>query len=102
MTRHHLAHTTADGTELLARSHAIRRALSDPKHNLLFQAADANLEELVEIPAEDSQKLGPLQERRTRVLGKRQDALVEIEPAELAVDQLTEFVRHGNGLVECL
>src|ERR1700694_1470553 len=102
MTRHHLTDTCADGAELLARGHTIGRALGDAKHNLLFQAADANLEELVEITAEDGKKLRALQKRRGRVLGERQDAVVEVEPAELAIDQLAELVRHGDGLFEWL
>src|ERR1700730_11996941 len=101
MTRHHLTDACADGAELLARSHAVGRALGDAKHNLLFQAADANLEELVEIPAEDGKKLRAFQQRRGRVLGERQDAVVEVEPAELAIDQLAELVSHG-GLFEWL
>src|SRR3984893_8725761 len=102
MTGHHLTHACADGAELLARGHTIGRALGDAKHNLLFQAADTNLEELVEITAEDGKELRALEKRRGRVLGERQDAVVEVEPAELAIDELSELVRHRDGLFEWL
>src|ERR1700694_5323324 len=102
MARDQLAHTPSDGAELLARCHAVWGALGYAQHHLLLEAADANLEELVEVAAEDGKKLGAFQQRRGRVLGERQDAVVEVEPAELAIDQLAEFVRDGDGLLEWL
>jgi hypothetical protein len=58
----------------------------DPRAALLPQAGDADLEELIEVLAEDRQELDALGQRLLGVLGQRQDALVEVEPGQLAVE----------------
>ena len=54
--------------------------------DLVLQAGDADLEELVEVLAEDGEELGPLEQRHVGVLGQGQDAGVEVEPGELTVE----------------
>src|SRR4029077_11777498 len=81
-----LPHRRGDRPELVLRGHAVRRALHDPGRKLLLQAGDPHLEELVEIAAEDAEELEPLQQRGTLVERLVEDAAVELEPAQLAVE----------------
>src|SRR4029450_945545 len=50
-------------------------------------AGDANHEELVEVCREDGAELHALEQRDVLVLGELEDARVEVQPGELAVDQ---------------
>jgi hypothetical protein len=43
-------------------------------------------EELVQVGAEDGQKLRPLQQRRAFVQGLREHAIVKIQPTQIPVD----------------
>ncbi len=52
-----------------------------------LEAGDADLEELVEVRRRDRQEPELLQERVRGVAGLFQDPLVEVEPAQLAVDE---------------
>ncbi len=67
-----------------------------PSFDLLLQAGDADLEELVQVAADDAQEPQPLEQRHRRVLGLRQHAPVELEQAELAVEEVLrgEFFCH--------
>ena len=61
-----------------------------PEHagvDLLPQAGDANLEELVQVAAEDREEPGTLESRPPGVLGAREDARVVVERRELAVEE---------------
>ena len=64
--------------------------------HLLLQAADADHEELVEVRAEDGEELEPFQQRHGRVLRLFQDAAVELQPAQLAVDVQGGIVEIGR------
>ena len=57
-----------------------------PGCDLLLQAADADHEELVEVGLEDGQELEPFQQRHARILGLFQNAAIELQPAQLAVE----------------
>ena len=67
-----------------------------PGFELLLQARDAHLEELVEVAAEDREELRPLEQRERRVLGEREHARVELEQRQLAVEVAG---RAGRGVV---
>ena len=54
--------------------------------DLLLEAGDPHLEELVEVAAEDAEELEPLEQRRPGVERLVQHAAVELEPGELAID----------------
>ncbi len=54
---------------------------------LLLEARDANLEELVEIVADDAQEAQPLEQRNGGVLRQREHAPVECELRQLAIDR---------------
>ena len=61
----------------------------------LLQGAHAHHEKLVQIGAVNCQKLDPLAQRDVFVLAQRQNAAVEIQPAQFAVDK-DRFVTHNN------
>ena len=56
--------------------------------DLLFDSGDANLEKLVQVRAENRKKLDALDERLRRILRFFEDAAVELEPAQLAIDEI--------------
>jgi hypothetical protein len=86
-TREHLEGREAVGLRR-ARAHL----------DLLFHPGEPDLEELVEVRGDDAQELEALEHRDGAVLGLRQDAPVEREPLELAVEEMLrrEF-RHARG-----
>ena len=63
---------------------------------LRLQPGDADLEELVEVRCADRQEAEPLEQRVGRVARLFQHALVEIEPAQLAVDEPARLERGGR------
>jgi hypothetical protein len=67
---------------------------------LRLEAGDADLEELVEVRGADGQEPEPFEQGIRRVACLFEDALVEIEPAQLAVDEVAGFegVRRGGGV----
>ncbi len=56
-----------------------------PAASCCLQPGDPDLEELVEIAAEDAEELEPLEQRRAGVERFVEDPPVELEPGELAV-----------------
>ena len=72
--------------ELLAGRAPVGRGDADPGRHLLLQTGDPDLEELVEVLAEDGQELGPLEERHGLVGRQGEHPLVEVEPGQLAVE----------------
>ena len=77
----------ADGRQLLIGGLAVDRDLLDAGAELLQDGRDAHHEELVEVGAGDGEELDALEQRVRRILRLRQDALVERQPAQLAVDE---------------
>ncbi len=76
----------ADAGQLLARRQAVGRADRQSHLVAALQAGDPNHVELVEVGCEDREELGSLQQRQRFVVGKRQDACVEVQPAQFAVE----------------
>jgi hypothetical protein len=89
----------ADAFQLFLDGHAVGAgAEGDVRLYLLLKAADADHEELVEVRLENRQEFQALQERNLTVLRFFQDAAVEFEPAQLAVDiQRWIIERHVGG-----
>ena len=56
--------------------------------DLLLQARDADLEELVEVRRDDAEEAQPLEQRHRLVLGLREHAAVEFERLQLAVEEM--------------
>ena len=54
--------------------------------DLRLQAGDADLEELVQVAADDAQEAQALEQRNGRVGGLGQHAAIELEQTELAVE----------------
>src|SRR5260370_22442931 len=77
----------ADGLQLLQRRHAVRRRHRDGRQHLLLEAGDADLEEVVQVLAEDGEEPHPLEQGRIGVLGHGQDALVEVQPGQLPIQE---------------
>jgi hypothetical protein len=69
--------------QLLCGGQAVRRPGRCAGLDLLAQARDPDLEELVEVAREDGRELGPLQQRVPLVPRLEQDACVELEPGQL-------------------
>ncbi len=86
----------ADGRQLLIGGLAVDRHLFDAGAEFLQDGGDAHHEELVEVGAGDGEELDALEQRVRRILRLREDALVERQPAQLAVDverRAAEIVR---------
>ena len=71
--------------------HLVRGAADVRRHgeagvDAALEAGDAHHEELVEVRGEDREEVRALEDRQPRVLGELEHALVEREPAELAVE----------------
>ena len=76
----------ADAAQLLTRGQTVGRADRQPHLVAALEAGDPDHVELVEVGGEDRQKLGPLQQRQRGVVGQRQHARVEVQPAQFAVE----------------
>ena len=95
----HARGRSADAFELLLDRHAVGAgAVGDAGLHFLLQAADADHEEFVEVGLEDGEELQAFQQRHVWVLGLLQDAAVEFQPTQLAVEIEGRIVqaRHGR------
>ncbi len=73
------------------------------RHDATLQTRDAHHEEFVEVAGEDGEEVRPLQDRHGGVFGELEHALVERQPAQLAVEVAVvgQLVVLGlDGLVE--
>jgi hypothetical protein len=82
----HAADAFIDGVELLLGSEAVDGKFGDTGVALALEAADALHEELVEVGGEDGAETNAFEERHIGIDGQFEDALIEIEPAKLAVE----------------
>ena len=78
--------TSPDRAELLQWGHAVGRSSRHGRQDLLLQAGDPDLEEVVEVLAEDRQETNPLQKGQLGVLRHGEDTLVEVESGQLPVE----------------
>ena len=62
-------------------------SVRDARADLPDEAGDAHHEELVEVVGRDRQEAQLLEQRMVAVLGLLEDAAVELEPGQLAVDE---------------
>ena len=83
--------------ERLGGREAVVRGLDDLRGELVEEAGDADHEELVEVRLADREELEPLEERPALVVGLLEDALVEGEPGELAVQEGKRRRGRGRG-----
>ena len=99
LQRGQLEDALADPRERLLWREPVRRANRDPRLGLPEQTGDANLEELVEVRGEDRAELHALEERQRLVGRELENASMELEVRELAVEQSldglgADFRRH--------
>ena len=81
------AHALAHLGEGLEHGASVRERLPHPDGELVLQPGHAYLEELVQARGEDGEELRPRQERRLLLVGELEDAVGEVEPRELPVDE---------------
>ncbi|MNR09228.1 hypothetical protein D3C85_1254210 [compost metagenome] len=86
----------ADARQCLMRLQTIGARLFTGEGDLLLQAGDANLEELVQVAGEDQQKLQPLQQWIGLVQRLFQHADVELQLRQLAMDVQAAVIQTGN------
>ncbi len=84
------------GVELLLGVVAIGRDVLDPFAQRLEHRRDADHEELVEVGADNREELHPLEKRMRGVGRLGQHALIELEPAQLAVDVERRILEIGR------
>jgi len=90
----------ADVEELPSRGAPVGAEGRHFASHLVLQRRHPDLEELVEVLAEDGEELRPLQQGDPLVLGQGQDPLVEVEPGQLAIAVADRgLVPHGRDLV---
>ena len=82
-----LVDPVADGAELVDEVEPVGGRGAQAGLELLHQARHPDLEELVEVLAEDGEELRPLEQRELAVLGQGQHPGVEFEPRQLAVEE---------------
>src|SRR5206468_12904527 len=88
-----------DLAEDLQRRHAIGARGGGPELDLLLQAGDANLEELVQVRGDDAKEAQPLEDRNVAVLRLRQHPAIELERLQLAIQELLcGMALHSLGL----
>ena len=87
LLRHQRVGPAGDGSQHLGRQQAVGRRVGHATGDLLLQARHADHEELVEVGGDDAEELEPLQHRQGGVLGLLEDAGVELEPGELAIEE---------------
>ena len=75
-----------DVGEHIVRGAADVRRHGESGEDAALEARDAHHEELVEVAREDREEVRALEDRQPLILGQFEHALVEREPAELAVE----------------
>ena len=82
----HLHTAAAHRGELLQRVEAVRCDVFDSLPQVLLRRRDANHEELVEIRRGNREEFHTFEQGMRRIESLVEDALIELEPAQLAVD----------------
>ena len=93
---HHLSRAHTDPGQRLGSGKPIRPGVGGASLLLLLETRDADLEKLIQIRADDTEKLQALQKRVRFVKSLIQHALVEFQPTQLAVDEII-FIREICG-----
>ena len=84
---HEAEHPIANHADLLGGTESRDVRFTGARTAQNGESSDANLEELVEIRSGDGEELETLQEGNLLALGFLEDALVEFEPREFAIDE---------------
>ena len=92
-----LEHALRDRLDLRGDAHAVGALGLAPRLARVLEVRDAHHEELVQVRLPDRAELDALEQRDALVLGQLQDAVVELEPRELAVEVEAGSSRSGRG-----
>jgi hypothetical protein len=76
-----------DAVQHLARLASARRSHRDARRDPSLQPSDPDHEELVEVAREDGEEASPLEQRGVGVFGQFENARVEGEPGQLAIEE---------------
>lgn len=91
----------ADGGEVLGGAEAVERAFGGALGDFLMEETDAFHEEFVGVAGVDGEEFDAFEEGRAGVEGFVEDAVVEVEPGEVAVEEAGiadgGFVDAGEG-----
>jgi len=77
------------GAEDFGGGQTVNASLDNVTLDLLFKASYADLEELIEIGTGDAEELNPFKERVLRVQRLIENALVEFQPAQFSIDEMS-------------
>jgi len=83
-----IVHASLDSLEDFGRREAIGADIRGATIDLLFDAGDADLEELVEVRGEDREEFDPFEQRLGAVLCFLEDPAIELQPAQFPVDEI--------------
>ena len=92
----HLPRPRPDERQLLLGRQAVGRDVFAVRAHLLLQHGDANHEELVEVGADDGEELDAFEDGVPAIARLVEDAFVEGQPAELAVQIERRGVERGS------
>ena len=84
--RRHSRRDFGDSPQLLARAQPVEPDFGDSRLELLLEPRDADFEEFVEVVADNREEAQPLEQRERRFGAQVEDASVERQPAQLAVE----------------
>lgn len=84
----------ANGGENLGWAEAIGPVDIALVFDQLFKGGDANFEKLVEVRADDGKEFEAFEEGLGGILGFLKDALIKLEPTELAIEVRGGVERH--------
>jgi hypothetical protein len=84
----HAGDAASDGGQGLAGGETVGTRFGDAGFDLLFEAGDSDFEELVEVAAGDAVEPEPFQQWVVGPEGFFQDAVIEFEPAQFAIEEV--------------
>ncbi len=85
----------ADQRQLFGRGQAVVRERLDAAAQLAADARDPDHEEFVEVIGRDRDEADPLEQRMGRIGGLQQDAAVELQPRQFAIDETLRRMAQG-------
>ena len=88
LVRHHFPDAVGEGLKDSGRRLAVHAATGLAAFNPLLQPGHPDLEKLIQVGADNGEKLEPLQQRVLVVQRLVQHALVEFHPAQLAIEKM--------------
>ncbi|VVN75115.1 hypothetical protein PS687_05804 [Pseudomonas fluorescens] len=93
---HMAVHQLADARQCLVRLQSVGTGLLTGESDLLFEAGDADLEELVQVAGENQQEFQAFQQRVGLIQRLFQHADVELQLRQLAVDIQAAVIQVGH------